>query len=160
MAGNVELEQPEDRPHCDPLQTIGAPREPGMRLAISRSTNATPSVTMMRVRSEPRSTRKLVTKPSTTAAKPATIRPTTVRRSSMLGEKTGHVGAKTEIRRMAERNDAGVSEDQIEREREQREDGNFRQDQMPVRHKKYSTPTQRARRANSSGRQRARSASC
>ena len=42
--------------------------------AISRSMRATPSVTMMRVRSEPRRTRKLVTKPSSVAAKPDSSR--------------------------------------------------------------------------------------
>src|SRR5207247_114357 len=42
----------------------------GIWLAISRMISATPSVTIRRVRSEPRSTRKLVAKPSTAAARP------------------------------------------------------------------------------------------
>ena len=40
--------------------------------ANSRSKSATPSVTISRVRSEPRNTRKLVTKPSAIAARPET----------------------------------------------------------------------------------------
>jgi hypothetical protein len=43
----------------------------------------------------------------------------------MLGEQAGAVGTETEERRMPERDDAGVAEDQVEREREQRQDRDF-----------------------------------
>jgi hypothetical protein len=48
----------------------------------------------------------------------------------MLGQKRGRVGADAEERRMAERDDAGIAEDEIERECEQREDRDFGQDEV------------------------------
>src|SRR5713101_5807453 len=43
----------------------------------------------------------------------------------MLGEKAGGVRADAEIRGVAERDDSRVAEDQVERQREQRRDGDL-----------------------------------
>ena len=51
----------------------------------------------------------------------------------MLGQQRGSVGAEAEKRRVAERDDAGIAEDQIEREREQSEPGDLGEDEMLVR---------------------------
>ena len=89
---------------------------------------------MMRVRSEPRSTRKLVAKPSMVAAKAATSRPKTGSgRFECLARRPATSVAEAEKRCVAERNNARVSEDQIEREREKGEDCDFGEDQMLVR---------------------------
>src|SRR5207244_3321689 len=44
---------------------------------------------------------------------------------SMLGEQARRIRADAEVRRVAERDDAGVAEDQVERQREQRGDGDL-----------------------------------
>ena len=72
VAEDIELEVAEHRRDHDALQAVGAAGDVGIWLAISRRIRATPSVTIRRVRSEPRSTRKLVAKPSTAAARPET----------------------------------------------------------------------------------------
>ena len=88
---------------------------------------------MMRVRSEPRSTRKLVTKPSSMAARPADDqRQQRLGDDPVLGQQARGVGAEAEEGRVAERDDAGVAQDQVEREREQAEDGDLGEDQMPA----------------------------
>ena len=43
----------------------------------------------------------------------------------MLGEQAGGIRADAEVRRVSERDDAGVAEDQVERQREQRGDGDL-----------------------------------
>src|SRR6266516_1678463 len=52
------------------------------------------------------------------------------------GQQPGRVGSQAEERRMAERQDPGVSQNEIEREREQSQDGDFGEDQMPARQQK------------------------
>ena len=80
-----------------------------------------PSVTISRVRSAPRSTRKLVTKPSTVAASAGDQqRQHRLGDDAVLGQQPGAIGADAEERGVAERDDAGIAEDQVEREREQR----------------------------------------
>ena len=119
----VELEAPEQRPHDHALQAVGAAGEPVEACwpALAGS-SATPSVTISRVRSVPRRTSALVTRPSTPAASVPTASPTQRVGHHVLGEQRRGVGADAEERRVAERHDAGVTQDQIERHREQRED--------------------------------------
>ena len=131
VAEDVEGEVPEHRPHHDALQAIGAAGELSSRLAISHRTSATPSVTISRVRSEPRSTRKLVTKPSTVAAQAGDEqRQHRLLDDAVLGEEARDIGAEAEERRVAERDDAGIAEQQVEREREQAEDRDLGEDQV------------------------------
>ena len=104
------------------------------RLASSRSNSAMPSVTISRVRSAPRMTRNEVTKPTTIAARPATSSASTGSSTIVMQrQQAGRVGADAEERRMAERDDAGIAEDQVEREHEQRQPGDLGQDQVAVR---------------------------
>ena len=63
---------------------------------------------------------------------PAAPQPATATREAeqrigvdVLGEQAGGIGAEAEERRVAERDDAGIAQDQVEREREQREDGDL-----------------------------------
>ena len=51
----------------------------------------------------------------------------------VLGENSRHIGAEAEEGRVAERHDAGIAEDQVEREREQAEDRDLGQDQVLAR---------------------------
>jgi hypothetical protein len=67
-----------------------------------------PSVTIKRVRSWPRTTRKLVMRPTVAATVAA-----------VFGQQARGIGADAEIRGVAERNDARVAQDQIEGQREE-----------------------------------------
>ena len=101
------------------------------RSASASSSSAMPSVTIRRVRSTPRITRKLVTKPSAMATRPATT--SAITGSVMTPckrQQARRIGADAEERGMAERNDAGIAEDQIEREREQGQPHDIRHDQI------------------------------
>ena len=51
----------------------------------------------------------------------------------VLGQQAGRIGAEAEEGRVPQRDDAGVTQDQIEREREQRQDRDLVQDQMLAR---------------------------
>ena len=73
---DVELEQAEEGPMATPCSPSAPPVSQAAWFAISPSTSATPSVTMSRVRSAPRRTRKLVAKPRSAAAAAAATRPT------------------------------------------------------------------------------------
>ena len=117
-----------------PCKPSAPPVSQPYRLANSRSTSATPSVTIRRVRSEPRNTRKLVTKPSAVAAHAGDQQGQhRLVDDSVLGQQRGGIGAEAEKGGMAERDDAGIAEDQIERKREQAEPGDLGQDEMPAR---------------------------
>jgi hypothetical protein len=50
-----------------------------------------------------------------------------------LGDKAGKISGQTEKRRLAERDDAGVTENEIERQRKQREDRRIFHDQILAR---------------------------
>jgi hypothetical protein len=50
----------------------------------------------------------------------------------VLGEERGHVSPEAEEGRMAQRDDAGEAEDQVERHREQRQDGDLVEQQRMV----------------------------
>ena len=121
VAEHVEPVEAEDRRDGDALQAVGAAGDVAVAVGESRSsTSATPSVTISRVRSEPRSTRKLVAKPSTAAARPAASSASVGSLMiSYLREQARRIGADAEEGRVAERDDAGIAEDEIEREREQ-----------------------------------------
>ena len=67
----------------------------------------------------------LVHEPSTVAVTIATARPTSGSRMDVLGEQRRRIGAHAEERGVTERDDAGVAQHQIEREREQRHDGDL-----------------------------------
>ena len=101
------------RPSTPPVNAVSL-------LAASYSISDTPSVTMSRVRSAPRSTRKLVTKPAAPASATAAARPSSGSPKPYLASDARRVGAEAEEGRVAERDDAGIAEDQVEREREQR----------------------------------------
>ena len=108
--------------HLDALQPVGAAGDVGKAFASASSSSAMPSVTISRVRSTPRITRKLVRKPSTIATRPATTSASTG--SVMMpcsASSPARIGADAEERGVAERDDAGIAEDQVEREREQRQ---------------------------------------
>ncbi len=121
--------------HHDALQAVGAAGDVRRSaLATSPSTSATPSVTIRRVRSLPRSTRKLVSE----AQRPRRPRwrrraPASGSRGDVLGQKAGGVGADAEEGGVAQRDDAGIAQDQVEREREQGEDRDLVQDQVLAR---------------------------
>ena len=101
------------------------------RSASASSSSAIPSVTIRRVRSTPLITRKLVRKPSTVATRPATTSASTG--SVMMpcsASSPARIGADAEERGMAERNDAGIAQDQIERQRKQRQPHDIGHDQI------------------------------
>src|SRR5215475_10893301 len=91
--------------------------------------SAMPSVTISRVRSTPRMTRKLVKKPSTIAARPATINDDRLSDDSMQRKQPRRIGADAEESGVAERDDAGIAQDQVERQREQRQPQDVGHDQ-------------------------------
>ena len=91
--------------------------------------SATPSVTIRRVRSVPRSTRKLVAKPSSVATRGADGEAQQRIAARVLREQAGGIRAEPEERGVTERHDAGVAEDEIERQREQRHDRDLVADQ-------------------------------
>ena len=101
------------------------------RSASASSNSAIPSVTISRVRSTPRITRKLVRKPSTIATRPATTSAST---GSLMtpcrASSPARIGADAEERGVAERDDAGIAEDQVERQREQRQPQDIGHDQI------------------------------
>ena len=100
------------------------------RSAKASSNNAIPSVTIRRVRSTPLITRKLVRKP-----RPWRRRPAITSATHGLGgdavecEQPGAIGADAEERGMTERNDAGIAQDQVERQGEQSEPHDVGHDQ-------------------------------
>ena len=101
------------------------------RSASASSNSAMPSVTISRVRSTPRITRKLVTKAEHHGGEAGDDQ-----RDHRLGDdavqrqQPGAIGADAEERGMAERDDAGIAEDQIERQREQRQPHDVGHDQI------------------------------
>ena len=52
---------------------------------------------------------------------------------AVFGDQAGEIAGKAEERRLAERDDAGIAEDEIERQREQRQDRGVLEDQMLAR---------------------------
>ena len=60
----------------------------------------------------------------------------------VLRENSRHIGAEAEERRMTERDDAGVAEDEVERDREQAEDRDLGQDQVLARQRKTEAAPQ------------------
>ncbi len=125
-AAEVELEAAERRqtaPSTTPCRPSAPPVSQSSGWRARRGSRATPSVTIRRVRSEPRRIRKLVSEAEQRRARrPPTARPSQRVGHHVLGEQRRGVGADAEEGRMAERDDAGVAEDQVEREREQRQD--------------------------------------
>ena len=96
-----------------------------LRLASSPSISDTPSVTISRVRSVPRSTSGAVTRPASPATRLATSRPSVGSARPRLAEDPRRVGAEAEERGVTERDEAGVAEREVERQREQAEDEDF-----------------------------------
>ena len=79
----------------------------------------TPSVTISRVKSEPRSTRKLVTKPERRRGQARQDeRNDRLVDDAVFGKEAGAITRKTEKRRLTKRDNAGIAKDQVERERE------------------------------------------
>ena len=75
-----------------------------------------------------------MTKPSAIAARPATSMASTGSLMiSYLASSAARIGAHAEKGGVPERDDAGIAEDQIERQREQAEPGDLGEDEMPVR---------------------------
>ncbi len=91
-------------------------------MAISARIDATPSVIIRRVRSEPRRISGLVTKPSKAGGGRGKQKSEKRVAEAVRGEQPGGIGAEPEKGGVAERNDAGIAEDQVEREGEERED--------------------------------------
>src|SRR3984893_2994436 len=104
MAGDVELEQPEDRPHCNPLQTIGAPREPGGLVG-----NFTPYQGYAESNNDAGQNGAPEHQEAGDEAEYNRRQAPNYQTHDwlgdpVLGEKAGYVGAKTQIGRMADRN--------------------------------------------------------
>ena len=97
------------------------------RSASASSNSAIPSVTISRVRSTPRITRKLVTKAERHGDEAGRDqRDHRLGDDAVQGQQPGAIGADAEERGMSERDDAGIAEDQIERQREQRRAARYR----------------------------------
>src|SRR5690606_21236416 len=63
--------------------------------------------------------------------------------AEVLGQQRSTVGAKPEEGGMTERDDAGITEDQVQRDREQHQDGEFVQQQETARQDKGRTDSDR-----------------
>ena len=111
-AVEVELERPSSGPIMTPCRPSAPPVNSSL-LASSRGSPATPSVTIRRVRSEPRDHehRCWPRRAAATRPKVATARPTSGSGITNLGEQRRRVGAGAEEGRVAERDDAGIAED-------------------------------------------------
>ena len=83
--------------------------------AASNSMRPMPSVTISRARSVPRTTRKLVAKPTQRAGDAGDDKAAERLAPAVHGEKSRGVRADAEERRVPERDDARVAEDQVER---------------------------------------------
>ena len=130
-------------PITTPCRPSAPPVSQSSLLASSYRIEATPSVTISRVRSVPRRISTLVASAEQRAARDRDGQADQRIGHHVLGEQRRGVRAEAEERGVAERDDAGVAEDQVERDREQREDRDLVEQQ---RMRRQQQPRQRQRR--------------
>ena len=110
-----------------------APPVNSSRLAASPRIEATPTVIIRRVRSDPRRIRKLLAKPISPAAAAPARRAEDRIAGNLQREQPGGIGADAEEGGVTERQDAGMAENEIEREGEKAENGDVVDEQQPAR---------------------------
>ena len=129
-----------------PCRPSAPPVHCGRALATSCSTSATASVTISRVRSLPRSTSRLVSEAQHRRDDDGDRQAGVRIGRHQLAEDAGGIGARAEEGGMAQRDDAGIAQDQIEREREQGEDRDLVQQQVLARRQRTARRRPAARR--------------
>ena len=107
LPGEADREQAEAPVPMEKLRPSAPPVSQPLRLASSPSISETPSVTMSRVRSPPRSRSGAVTRPATAATAAPKASPSMGSARPPAGENGRGIGAKAEERRVAERDDPG-----------------------------------------------------
>ena len=130
-------------PSTTPCRPSAPPVTASKRLASSYRIEATPSVTISRVRSRAAQDQHAGRSPSSALAPTADGQADAADRASRCGEQRRGVGAEAEEGGVAERDDAGVAEDQVERHGEQGDDGDLVEQQRVPRQQQ---PRERQRR--------------
>ena len=131
MAEHVETEQAEDRLHGDALQAVGAAGEPAILVGEFAEHEGDAER-----HHDARQVRAAQHEEARHEADRARDKPRGDQRQHrliddlVLGEQRRRIGADAEERGVAERDDAGIAEDEIEREREQRQDRDLGQNEM------------------------------
>ena len=110
---------------CTPCRPSAPPVSQCALLAASCSSRPRPSVIMISARWRKRAMMKLVSIADQAGDRRRDQQARERLAPAGLGDEPGGIGAEAEERGMAERDDAGIAEDQIEREREQRRDGDL-----------------------------------
>ena len=136
VAVEIEPEQAEQRPHPHALQAVGAAGEPAR--AVGGLEQQEPEAERdhdQRQMAEARDDEAHQHSRAGPRQCPRSSKPGERLAPAALGDEARGVGAEAEERGVAERDDAGVAEDQIERQREQRGDRDLaRQHQIVRRH--------------------------
>ena len=133
LAVQVEAEIVEDRPHLHALQAVGAAGEPAraVRRLVQQQAHAErdhDQGEMAEARDD--EARSVADDPG---HRRADQQPGDRLAPAGLRDEAGRIGPEPEERRMAERHDPGIAQNEIEREREQRRDGDLAREHEVVR---------------------------
>ena len=131
VAVQIEAEQAEDRRNVDALQAVGAAGE--VRIAVGefaqhqRDAERHHQPRQIRAAQHQKAGDKAERRRDEAGAKQRNDR---LVDDAVFGDQAGKISGQAEKRRLTKRNDAGVAKDEIERQREQRQDRRILHDQI------------------------------